>query len=103
MIKVLRVIKKLEDEEKRLEEMLEPISFIQTNEQAAEEARITINELIERQLQAYYYPMSREEEPHIDTNMNTVCEPQEEENEDSEELREEHARDRRGRNDEDEE
>jgi len=48
--------------------------------------------------------MSREEEPHIDTNMNTVCEPEEEEvNEDSEELREEHARDRRHRNDEDEE
>jgi len=50
--------------------------------------------------------MSREEEPHIDTNMNTVCEPDEEheeENDDSAELREEHARDRRGRNDEDEE
>jgi len=47
--------------------------------------------------------MSREEEPHIDTNMNTVCEPEEEENEDSAELREEHARDRRHRNDEDEE
>lgn len=47
-MKVLRIIKKLEAEEKRLEDILEPVSFIQTNEQAAEEARITINELIDR-------------------------------------------------------